>query len=209
MESLSNAEREYEDQEFRELTARGEEIDFKEFRECAFTDCFLRETAFRGCKFHSCVFRQCDLSLVHVRDCRFVNARFEDCKMIGVNGAVADWPRGKSLFASIGFFDCSVSYSPFIGLRLRGITITRCVAREVDFSEADLTLANCTFTDFSRSRFLHTNLTGADFTGATDYSINANLNLLKSAKFSLPEAMSLLSSLDIILTGPTTSGCQA
>lgn len=75
MESLSDAEREYEDQDFRELTARGEEINLKEFRECAFTDCSLRETAFRGWEFHSCVFRQCDLSLVHVRDCRFVNAR--------------------------------------------------------------------------------------------------------------------------------------
>lgn len=129
--------------------------------------------------------------------------------MIGVIWAVADLPRGKSLLASIGFFDCSVSYSTFICLSLRGINVTRCVAREVDFSKAYLTLDNCTFTDFSKSRFLHTNLTEADFTGATHYSINANLNVLKRTKFSLPEAMSLLSSSDIILTGPATSGCQA
>ncbi len=129
--------------------------------------------------------------------------------MIGVNWAVADWPRGKSLFACIGFFDYSVSYSTFIGLSVRGINIPRCVAREVDFSEANLTLANCTFTDFSKSRFLHTNLTEGDFSGATDYSINASLNVLKGTKFSLGEAMSLLSSWDIILADPATSGCQA
>jgi hypothetical protein len=43
-------------------------------------------------------------------------------------------------------------------------------------------------------------LTQADFTGATNYAIAASLNTLKKTKFSLPEAMSLLYSLDIILT---------
>jgi fluoroquinolone resistance protein len=57
-----------------------------------------------------------------------------------------------------------------------------------------------TLTDFSNSRFQHTNLTEADFTGATNYAIAASLNTLKKTKFSLPEAMSLLYSLDIILT---------
>jgi fluoroquinolone resistance protein len=70
----------------------------------------------------------------------------------------------------------------------------------VDFAEADLTLANCTFTDFTNSRFQHTNLTQADFTGATNYTIAPNLNTLKKTKFSLPEAMALLYGLDIVLT---------
>lgn len=197
---LFDLEREYEDREFKDLTVQGEEIGFKEFRQCAFAGCTFRETVFRGCKFHSCVFSQCDLSLVRVRDCAFTNARFEDSKVVGINWAEADWPRGKSLLASIDFFDCAISYSTFIGLSLRRINIARCVAKDVDFAEADLTRADCTYTDFSNSRFLNTNLTEADFTGATNYSINANLNVLKKTKFSLPEAMSLLHSLDIVLT---------
>jgi hypothetical protein len=47
------------------------------------------------------------------------------------------------------------------------------------------------------SRFLHTTLTGA-----SNYAIAANLNTLKGTKFSLPEAMNLLHSLDIVVTDP-------
>jgi fluoroquinolone resistance protein len=197
---LFDAEREYEDREFKDLTVHGEEIGFKEFRECVFVGCSFREAVFRACRFHTCLFRQCDLSIVRVRDCGFTNTTFEDSKAVGINWAEADWPRGKSLLASIDFFNCAVSYSTFIGLRLPRINITRCVARDVDFSGADLTRANCTHTDFSDSRFLNTNLTEADFTGATNYSINANLNVLKKTRFSFPEAMALLDSLDIVLT---------
>ncbi len=40
---------------------------------------------------------------------------------------------------------------------------------------------------------------GADFRGARNYAIAADLNTLKQAKFSLPEAVALLHGLDIIL----------
>jgi len=43
-------------------------------------------------------------------------------------------------------------------------------------------------------------LTEADFTGAKNYAIAASSNTLKKTKFSLPEAMGLLYSLDIVLT---------
>ena len=79
------------------------------------------------------------------------------------------------------------------------MTLTRCLAKDVDFAEADLTQANCTGTDFTDSRFNHTNLTEADFTDATHYNISATDNTLKKTRFSLPEAVSLLYSLDIIL----------
>ena len=70
---------------------------------------------------------------------------------------------------------------------------------DVDFAEADLTGANLTHTDFQESRFFKTNLTQADFSHAVRYSIAVHLNTVKKAKFSLPEAMSLLYALDILL----------
>jgi fluoroquinolone resistance protein len=103
------------------------------------------------------------------------------------------------LGSAVDFINCTLNYSTFTGLKLPKAQFTHCVARDVDFADADLSGANCTETDFSDSRFLHTNLTEADFTGATHYSIAVNLNTVKKAKFSLPEAMSLLYSLDIIL----------
>lgn len=86
-----------------------------------------------------------------------------------------------------------------MGLNLKGIKIVECVAREVNFSDTNLTKADLRSTDFSGSRFINTDLTSADFSNATNYSINPAHNKLKKTKFTLPEAMSLLYGLDIIL----------
>ncbi len=53
--------------------------------------------------------------------------------------------------------------------------------------------------DFAGARFSTTNLSKADFRGATNYSIRPDNNKLKKAKFSLPEATLLLYGLDIEL----------
>jgi len=69
----------------------------------------------------------------------------------------------------------------------------------VDFREADLAKTNFDGTDLSESLFLNTNLSKADFSGAKNYAISPEKNTLKGAKFSLPEAMSLLFNLDLVL----------
>ena len=71
--------------------------------------------------------------------------------------------------------------------------------REVDLAQADLTDGFFRGCDFSGSRFLNTDLTRADFRGATNYGIGAQHNILKNTRFSLPEAMALLYGLDILL----------
>ena len=48
---------------------------------------------------------------------------------------------------------------------------------------------------------MHTNLSSADFSGAQNYQIDANENTIKKAIFSLPEALSLLSTFDIKIQG--------
>ncbi len=103
------------------------------------------------------------------------------------------------LLNSVNFVDCDLSYSVFIGLTLRKMIVTKCVAKDVDFAEADLTQADFTYTDLAESQFLHTNLTEADFTHARNYWIDAGLNTLKQARFSLPEAIALLRSMNIVL----------
>ena len=79
------------------------------------------------------------------------------------------------------------------------LKIINCEAKEVDFIETDLTGGVFTGTDFEGSRFFKTNLTNADFKGARNYMIDARNNTLKKTKFSLPEALSLLNGLDIII----------
>jgi uncharacterized protein YjbI with pentapeptide repeats len=75
----------------------------------------------------------------------------------------------------------------------------KCEAKEVDFIETNFSHGDFKNTDFEKSRFFKTNLTGADFKGAINYSIDVKNNIIKNARFSLPEALSLLSSLEIIL----------
>jgi uncharacterized protein YjbI with pentapeptide repeats len=189
-----------ESHEFRDLMLDQTETVGQHFIDCVFSACSLREAYLRACRFGGCVFRDCDLSLLRVHRSTFRNTLLERSKVIGVNWAEADWPKGKPLFPSIEFVDCAISYSTFLGLRLDGIRIERCIALDVDFTEADLTGANLRDTDLEASRFLKTNLTDADLTGATNYAISATLNTLKGTRFSFPEAIRLLRALDIILT---------
>ena len=200
MSDLSGADSDYEGQVFRHLALDGAEVTHAEFRDCVFVGGSFCEATLRGCRFRGCLFRECDLSLVRLQGCSFRNTRFEHSKLVGINWAQADWPVGKPLFPPLGFSDCAISYSAFLGLKLNGATVVKCVARDVDFTDADLTGADCRDTDFADSRFVRTNLTDADFTGATGYVISPTLNTLKRTKFSFPEAIALLRALDIILT---------
>ncbi len=198
--TLLNDQTDYTGQTFKRLKHADEEIADKEFFDCIFAECTFTGTVLRKCRFVNCTFRACDLSLAKVTGSTFRDTTFEGCKMVGVNWTEAGWGPKKGVMNSIHFLDCVLNHSTFIGLSLPRTTISRCVAKDVDFSEADLSHADFTGTDLTDSRFAHTNLTEADFVGAMHYSINAALNTLKKTKFALPEAMALLYGLDIILS---------
>lgn len=153
---------------------------------------------FEKCRFVNCSFHRSDLSLMHVPESAFSSTLFENSKVIGVNWSLGDWS-ALGLGNIIGFSDCTISHSTFIGLNLSGIHIKNCVAFEVDFREADLSRADFTGTDLSRSIFMSTNLREADLRQARNYTIDPGKNNLAKTKFSLPEALSLLYSMDIDL----------
>ena len=193
----------YISQDFKNLALTGDSLQGKTFTSCTFIKCSFRETSFLHCTFQDCAFRKCDLSLATLKDCTFKNVRFEDSQLIGVNWMDTNLAQTRHILAKpVDFLKCVLNHSVFMGLSLKDASLIRCIAHEVSFEDADLTRTDCTFTDFSGSRFLHTNLTEADFTGAEGYAISPSLNTLKKTKFSLPEAMSLLHGLDIILTDP-------
>jgi fluoroquinolone resistance protein len=188
----------YADQVFKEIHLERGELVSSEFYDSVFVRCSFAESVFRNCRFVNCVFQGCDLSLVRVPETRFSSTRFENSKVIGVNWTQADWPTA-GLGNPVGFFKSAISHSTFIGLSLKGIQIKDCVAVDVDFREADLSQADFSGTDLSKSIFGNTILSEADFSRARNYHIDPAQNVLKQAKFSLPEAMSLLYSLDIVL----------
>jgi uncharacterized protein YjbI with pentapeptide repeats len=189
---------EYFDRKFSKLVYEDQILEFIEFHDCVFRQCSFQATEFSGCKFSDCKFIDCNLSLVKFDGCTFAGVRFEGSQLVGINWARANLS-GKSLKKPFDIQDCNLNYSVFMGANLKDVKITGCSAREVDFSEAILKQVDASGSDFIGSRFVNTDLTEADFSRAMNYQINATQNKLKGTKFSLPEAMSLLRSLDIQL----------
>lgn len=198
MSSDIASETHYVDQAFKEVRLERAKIVSSEFHDCVFFRSSFVESAFRRCRFVDCMFTECDLSLMRVPESRFTSTRWESCRMIGVNWAEADWPKA-GLAGPIGFFKSAISHSTFLGLALPGMKIKDCVAMDVDFREADLSGADFGGTDLSQSLFGHTDLSEADLSRARNYHIDPSKNALRQARFSLPEAMSLLHSMDIVL----------
>ncbi len=193
-----DAQAEYEDERFKDVVLEAAQVQDKHFYNCAFVDCAFGETAFHRCRFVDCTFQGCDLSMIRLEDTSFSETRFVGSKAVGVNWALAAWP-GYTVESPIHFENCVLNYSTFIGLTLHKIGFTGCTASDVDFSEADLTEADFANAVLTKSRFRQTNLTRANFVGATEYSIDITANTVTKAKFSFPEAMALLYSVDICL----------
>jgi uncharacterized protein YjbI with pentapeptide repeats len=190
---LSTQSDDFYDTLFSNLTHRSERINAKEFYDCVFENCTFHEVDFNGSRFVNCTFDGCDLSLAKVHNAGFRSTAFKNSKMIGIDWSLASAP------LLIDFFDCDLSYSSFAHINFAKRKIVRCKAQEVYFWETNLVQANFSQTDLEDSQFKNCDLTQADFSTAQNYAISPSLNILKGAKFSLPEAVSLLYHLDIVL----------
>ena len=95
------------------------------------------------------------------------------------------------------FRECTLEYCNFKLMKLPGIEIVDSHVKDVDFTETDLSGIKFNNSNLEKSKFFKTNLEKANFLHATSYSINAQHNKISKAKFSLPEALTLLYSLDI------------
>jgi uncharacterized protein YjbI with pentapeptide repeats len=126
-------------------------------------------------------------------NCRLDSVTFKNCKTIGI-----DWTKAQQ-FRDIAFERCQLNYSNFRLMKVLRVKMTDCEVKDVDFTEADLTKGDFKNSDFEKSRFVKTNLTSADFKGARNYIINPSANTLKKTRFSYPEVLTLLNSLDIII----------
>ena len=188
----------YSDEVFKGEQLAQAQVDSAEFHDCVFSRCRMVESILRECRFVGCTFQRCDLSLGQVPETAFFSTRFEHCNLVGIDWTQATWG-SVGLGEPLAFLESAISHSTFIGLDLKGIQIKDCVAHDVDFREADLSRADFSGTDLADSLFLHTNLAQADLSGALNYRIDPAQNALAGAKFSLPEAMSLLYAMDIVL----------
>lgn len=188
------------DQKFKGLDFTGQTLEALEFNRCSFQNCKFNEGTFQNLRFEDCVFTHCDLSLVKLPQTQFKRVSFASCRLLGINWAAANWEKKSLLeFQQVDFKDCLLDHSIFIGLALKSTSFSGCQARSVDFEGANLTETNFHNADLEGTRFVQCDLTKANFTDAINYQINASQNTLHQTRFSLPEAISLLHGLDIVL----------
>lgn len=169
-----------------------------EFEECSFIDCTFTSATFESCNFINCSFTRCQLSLIRVPYTRFFAISFVECKVLGVDWTRANWSAYHKDF-EISFRQSILNDSSFFGLTLQALVLDECKVQDVDFREGDFSHAVMTYSDFTHSLFMRTNLQSANFAEATQYSINILENQVQGAKFSKHEAVYLLEGLGIEL----------
>lgn len=197
MSQLEN-QQQYFAQSFKNLALQDLLCVGSEFEECTFVDCNFSSAVFERCNFINCSFSGCQLSLASLPYTRLFGVSFTECKLVGVDWTRATWSEYHKDF-EISFRQSILNDSSFFGLTLQGLILDECKVQDVDFREGDFSHAVMTYSDFTHSVFMRTNLQSADFTEATQYSINVLENQLQGAKFSKFEAVYLLESLGIEL----------
>ena len=198
MKAQINSTEVYTEKHFTSMDLSRQEIVETEFAGCWFKSCTLRETVFSGCHFDECIFEACDLSMMKVSQSQFMDCKFTRCQLVGINWTEMELSKSR-LKAPFSFEGCVLNHSTFIGMPLKDLVMKDCTARNVDFSESVLQKADLRGTDLAESRFAQTDLGGVDLRGTKNYAIDPNLNTIKGAHFALPEALSLLYSMDIVL----------
>jgi uncharacterized protein YjbI with pentapeptide repeats len=198
MINMIQSNKEYSDQTFHALDLTGKQIRAATFLDCTFDKCRFSEAVFESCRLIDCTFKECDLSLVQVPGSTISGGRFTNTKLIGMNWSQADWS-GQGIGNPFEFNKCALNHTTFLGVHLGAVKLRRCEAINVDFREASIVGADFAFTDLSDSLFQKTNLSKADLRYAKNYNIDPSQNIIRKARFSLPEAMALLYSMDIEL----------
>lgn len=112
---------------------------------------------------------------------------FEGCKLLGLR---FDQCSGFGLDAR--FTDCILNQCVFHKVTMPGTVFLRCAIAEADFSGADLKEASFLESELRDTDFSDADLRKADFRTARNFRIDPDRCKLRSARFALPEVLSLL-----------------
>lgn len=181
-------EEKIQDQDFAKISLKD-----CEFEDCHFARCQFSEANLNLSVFLNCTFEDCDFSNAKIAGAKFRDLKFIRCKLIGLQ-----WPQAADL-VNPEFIESNLNFANFIELKLKKTRFERCLLREADFSQADVSESYFQFCDFAGARFHETNLIKSDLRNAQNYSIIPTINKIKGARFSWPEAQGLLSGLGIII----------
>jgi uncharacterized protein YjbI with pentapeptide repeats len=183
----------FRDRTFKDFDASTHAFEGQEFDACLFKECSFAGAALKRWHLTDCRFENCDLTAARLTGARLRGVSFKNCRAGGVNWA------GTTSLDDVSFDHCVLDSGVFSNLKLPRFSAVDCRVREADFAEADLRGAIFTKCDLLGSRFFGADLSAADLRGAFDYLIDARQTKMKKTKVSLPEAVSLLSGLDVVI----------
>ena len=108
-----------------------------------------------------------------------------------------DFTSVNRLILKINFHECLIKNCIFSELSLSETEFINCEILSSDFYGTDLSKSDFSESNLKDSIFENTNLKEANFTKASQYRIHPLTNKVKYARFSMPDAMTLLQALDI------------
>ncbi len=182
----------YENEIFEDV-AWSNDLEDVEFYNCTFKNSSFQSCRLIECSFDSCEFIQCNLSLIEIKYTSFLDVKFIDCKILGVNWGEAGG------FLSASYDGCLLNNNVFADMNLTRFKFTSCLLGEALFSNTKMRYSVFDDCDLSQCQFHQADLSHADFRTSRNYFMNATTNTLQKTMFSLPEAVSLLANLNIVL----------
>lgn len=184
----------YENGVFERIVAANSSLTGRTFTSCSFTGCDFSGSDFLSSSFEDCSFTECNLTGAKFTDARMSKIAFRGSKIMGV-----DFTAANPFAMDISFDGCVIDSCDFCGMKLKKTPFMKCEITATDFIGTDLTGTDFSHTVFRDAGFDRTNLSGADFTEAHGYAINPVANNVRKAKFSLPDAVTLLEIMGIII----------
>ena len=161
----------FEGQVIREKKIQSETMEYFKFIDCDFENCSFEDCKIINCTFVNCKFYNCNIVSLSAQYSEIKNAEFKKCNLIGIHwGGLL--PSGKYARALEKIENCYLKYNTFSDMNLKKFDFSGNIIQESLFDECDL----------KESR---------------GYIIDIPSNKLKQAKFSYPEVVSLLDSLEI------------
>lgn len=187
-------QKEWENKTFIGLHMEDADLGGTTFNECAFVDCAFINCDFRNVALSNCEFKNSNLSNMPMTHAKMSEVLFIQCKLVGL-----DFSACKKLLFSIKLDACIVQMCNFSSLKMVGLSFGMTELNECDFYEANLAGTDFRGCNLQGSLFENCDLREADFRNAFNYLIDPNKNQVKKAKFSMPEALSLLAPLELVI----------
>ena len=186
----------YENQCFRGLNLANDSVEDTVFLECEFVDCVFSEIELRRCTLRDCTFTRCRIDTPKGTQTSVQSVSFDGCFLSGVQWfEFLPGNRYATLFSAVK--DSTLRYNTFSQMKFPQTDFSGLRIVESMFAECDLAGAIFRGTELSRTEFFRCDMGNADFRDAIGYQVDLLTCKVKGARFSFPEAVSLLGSLGV------------